>query len=76
MTLAQDRSAGDSRQVSQIEPVQTLAAPRHIAAAICRPESIPPAASTGVSPTASTTSGINTMAPISPVCADERSPRC
>ena len=55
--------------VSQAEPIQAPTAPRASAAAIWRPQPIPPAASTGTSaPTASTTSGISTMLAISPVC--------
>ena len=55
--------------VSQIEPVHTPSAPSAIAAAIWRPDPIPPAARTGTrSPTASTTSGTKTIAATSPVC--------
>ena len=54
---------------SQIEPIQAPAAPRVSAAATCRPQPMPPAASTVArSPTASTISGTSTMLPISPVC--------
>ncbi len=52
--------------VSQIEPVHTPSAPSAIAAAIWRPDPMPPAASTGTS-TASTTSGMSTIVATSPV---------
>ena len=55
--------------ISQAEPIQTPTAPSASAAAIWRPQPIPPAASTGTrGPTASTISGISTMLAISPVC--------
>ena len=54
--------------VSQIDPVHTPSAPRAIAAAICRPLPIPPAASTGTGAIASTTSGTSTIEATSPVC--------
>ena len=58
-----------SSVASQAEPIQTPTAPSASAAAIWRPQPIPPAASTGTcAPAASTTSGISTMLPISPVC--------
>jgi len=57
-----------SLTVSQIDPVHAPCAPIAIAAAIWRPEPIPPAASTGVGATASMTSGHSTMLPTSPVC--------
>jgi len=52
---------------SQTEPIHAPSAPSASAAAICRPQPIPPAARTGVGATASTTSGMRTMVPISPV---------
>ena len=58
-----------SSVISQAEPIQTPTAPSARAAAICRPQPIPPAASTGTwPPTASTISGMSTMLAISPVC--------
>ena len=58
-----------SSVVSQAEPIQTPTAPRASAATICRPQPIPPAASTGTCPpTASAISGTSTMLAISPVC--------
>ena len=54
--------------VSHTEPVHTPCAPRAIAAAICRPRAMPPAASTGRGATASTISGTRTMVAMSPVC--------
>ena len=56
-----------SSVVSQTEPHHTPWAPRAMAAAICRPRPMPPAPSTGTGATASTTSGIRTIEPISPV---------
>ncbi|COY66756.1 Uncharacterised protein [Mycobacterium tuberculosis] len=53
--------------VNQTDPHQTPSAPRANAAAIWRPRAIPPAASTGVGDTASTTSGTRTMVATSPV---------
>ena len=58
-----------SSVISQAEPIHTPAAPRASAAAIWRPQPMPPAASTGTcAPTASTISGTSTMVAISPVC--------
>ena len=57
-----------SSVVSQTDPHHTPCAPSAIAAAICRPRPMPPAASTGVGATASTTSGTSTIVAISPVC--------
>ena len=57
-----------SSVVSHTEPHHTPCAPSAIAAAIWRPRPMPPAPSTGMSPTASTISGISTIVPISPVC--------
>src|SRR6266851_3234575 len=57
-----------SSVVSHTDPHHTPSAPRARAAAIWRPEAIPPAASTGVGATASTTSGTRTIVAISPVC--------
>ena len=57
-----------SSVVSHTDPHHTPCAPSAIAAAICRPRPMPPAPSTGMSPTASTISGISTIVPISPVC--------
>ena len=48
--------------MSQSEPDHTPCAPMASAAAIWRPEPMPPAASTGVGDTASTTSGHSTIA--------------
>ena len=56
-----------SSVVSHTEPHHTPSAPRASAAAICRPLPMPPAASTGVGATASTTSGTSTMVETSPV---------
>ena len=56
-----------SVDASQIDPVQAPSAPSASAAATCRPQPIPPAASTGVGATASTTSGTRTSVAISPV---------
>ncbi len=57
-----------SEVVSQYEPIHTPPAPSASAAAICRPEPMPPAASTAASsPTASTISGTSTIVAISPV---------
>ena len=56
-----------SSTVSHSEPVHTPWAPRASAAAIWRPEPMPPAASTGVGATASITSGHSTIEPMSPV---------
>ena len=57
-----------SATVNQTDPVQTPSAPIAIAAAICRPVTIPPAASTGTleSCTAWQTSGTRTMVDTSP----------
>ena len=52
---------------SHTEPHHTPAAPRASAAAICRPEAMPPAASTGRLPAMSTISGVRTMVAIVPV---------
>ncbi len=57
-----------SSVVSHTEPHHTPSAPSARAAAIWRPLAMPPAASTGVGATASTTSGTSTMVAISPVC--------
>ena len=56
-----------SSVVSHTDPHHTPSAPSAIAAAICRPLPIPPAASTGVGATASTTSGTSTIVAMSPV---------
>ena len=56
-----------SATVSQIEPVHTPAAPSAMAAAIWRPEPMPPAPSTGTGAIASTTSGSSTIVATSPV---------
>ena len=65
---------------SQTEPHHTPAAPRASAAAICAPDAMPPAASTGRPPARATTSGVSTMVAIVPVwppasvpCATSRS---
>ena len=63
-----------SSVVSHTDPVQAPAAPSATEAAICRPVTIPPAASTGVSrppgtsAMASRTSGISTIVVTSPQC--------
>ena len=56
-----------SSVVSHTDPHHTPWAPSAIAAAIWRPVAMPPAASTGVGATASTTSGTSTIVAISPV---------
>ena len=56
-----------STTVSQIDPVHTPSAPSAMAAAICRPVPMPPAASTGTGAMASTTSGMSTIVATSPV---------
>ena len=56
-----------SSVVSHTEPVHTPWAPSAIAAAICRPRAMPPAARTGRGATASTISGTRTIVAISPV---------
>ena len=56
-----------SSVVSHTDPHHTPSAPSAIAAAIWRPFPMPPAASTGVGATASTTSGTSTMVETSPV---------
>ena len=63
-----------SSVVSHTEPHHTPSAPRARAAAIWRPSAIPPAASTGVGATASTTCGTSTIVPISPVCPPASEP--
>ena len=63
-----------SSTVSQRDPVHTPAAPMTMAAAIWRPEPMPPAASTGSGATASITSGHSTMDPTSPVCPPPSEP--
>src|SRR5436190_607845 len=60
-------SVSASSVVSHTDPHHTPSAPRARAAASCRPRAIPPAASTGMGATASTTSGTSTMVEISPV---------
>ena len=60
-------SVSASSVVSQTEPHHTPSAPRASAAASWRPRAMPPAASTGIGATASTTSGTSTMVAISPV---------
>ena len=57
---------GRARSI-EIEPHHTPWAPSAMAAAIWRPDAIPPAASTGAGATASTTSGTSTMVATSPV---------
>ncbi len=52
---------------SHTEPHHTPAAPRASAAAICRPEAMPPAASTGRLPAMSAISGVSTMVAMVPV---------
>ena len=56
-----------SSVVSHTDPHHTPCAPNAIDAAIWRPLPMPPAASTGVGATASTTSGMSTIVLISPV---------
>ena len=73
MTAGAEVSCAYSCVSSQAEPIQTPAAPSASAAAIWRPQPIPPAASTGTlpplgPPTALTISGMSTMLAISPVC--------
>ena len=60
--------ATSSALASQTDPHQTPAAPSASAAAIWRPEAMPPAASTGRPPAMSTISGVRTMVAIVPVC--------
>ncbi len=60
-----------SSVVSQTEPVHAPSAPSAIAAAICRPVTMPPAASTGtflIGLIASMTSGTSTIVVTSPQC--------
>ena len=52
---------------SQTDPHQTPAAPRARAAAIWRPDAMPPAARTGRPPAMSTISGVSTMVAMVPV---------
>ena len=63
-----------SSDTSQIEPVHTPCAPSASEAATCRPVTTPPAASTGMSPAASTTCGTSEKVPMGPVCAPESCP--
>ena len=56
-----------SAVVSQIEPVHTPSAPSAERGGHLAPVPIPPAASTGIGATASTTSGTSTIVVTSPV---------